>query len=411
MKKIIGIFTLILIAKLAFAQEPPKNKLKAHYTFNFPDITFDSSDGNKKAQTSPIPPDTICGVDGNAIAFRGDQYMLLYDLSYDFSSANFTVAFYFKPNGSTGVRDILTNVDSCSNKRALRIQYDASSRTIKVRMKDEKRGIEMVAKTETGTCWQHVVFVRESNYHRLYINGVRKVAAYSPDNQRIVLTSNSIFTLAKSGCDPNISNAHLKGFIDDFRYYNAAIRDDEAVALYNKPDRIKNQDVLLFIGQSIDVKTENTCATKFLWSPATGVADVEAAATTIKPTKPGNYVYTARMNDKFSTCSAYDTLKIRVIDPTAQPCGEVFVPNAFTPNGDDLNETFGLSNPYTIGTLEAFEIVDRWGGVIFTTNDPFQRWDGKFNGSTVQPGTYLYRMRYICQGEEKSKFGSFVVMQ
>ncbi len=411
MKKIITL-SFIFLAVHLFAQTATESKLSAHYCFDNPaGLAGDCSDKGAKAQLSPIPPIPVCGINGGAIELRGNEFMLLYDISYKFTTANFSLSFYFKPTNGIGVRDIFTNTDSCKNDNSLQIQYDASSRSIKVKMKDNKRGIDMSVKIDNSTCWQHVVFVREGNYHRLYLNGVRRSVTYSPDNQRINLFSTRVFTLGKGGCDPNVPGGHLKGLIDEFRMYEVAIKDDEAIALYNKPDRIKNQDIVLFLGDTIRVTTENTCANKFSWAPTKNVLTPNAANTTIKPDKAGTYYYSVRFTDTLSSCAAYDTIKITMVDPTKQPCGEVFVPNAFTPNGDELNPTFGLSNPYTIGVLTVFEILDRFGGVMYSTTDPFGRWDGKFNGDLVIPGTYLYRIKYVCQGNEESKIGSFVLMQ
>jgi gliding motility-associated-like protein len=411
MKKIITLGFALLSFTL-FAQLPPAVKLAAHYCFDdVKNLSGDCSDKGSKSQFSPIAPKQVCGINGGAIELKGSEFMFLYDASYKFSTANFAISFYFKPTTSIGVRDIFTNADSCKNKRALQIQYDASSRSIKVKMKDEKRSIDMSVKIDNGTCWQHIVFIREGNYHKLFLNGVRKTVAYTPDNQRINLTSNSVFTIGKSGCDPNVPGSHLRGLIDEFRLYDTAIKEEEAVALYDKPDRIKNQDVLLFIGDEVKVTTEKSCANKHSWFPTKFIDDPVEPNITIKPDKAGFYTYTARFSDTTSTCTSYDTIKVTVIDPLLQPCGEVYMPNAFTPNGDENNETFGISNPYTIGTLQQFEILDRWGGVVFYTQEPFTRWDGKFNGQLAQPGSYLYRIKYTCQGQEKSKTGSFVLVQ
>jgi gliding motility-associated-like protein len=416
MKKIL-FFVFSINSLLVFAQAPlpPLAKLAAFFNFNDPNsLANDSSEKPTKAQLSPVPPRAVCGIGGGAIEFRGNEYVILLDVADKFTTANFSLSFYFKPTNSVGVRDIFTNTtsqDSCFAKRAFQIQYDASAKQIKVNMRDPRRGITMTAKIDNSTCWQHVVFVRESNYHRLYVNGVRKSATYTPDNQRVELTGNSLFMLGRSECHPKVPGGHFRGLIDEFRLYSSAIKEEEAKALYNKPDRIKNQDVLLFIGNEVKVSTENTCASKHTWFPTKGVSDPEISNPTIKPDKAGTYLYTVRFSDTLATCAAHDTIKVTVIDPSTQPCGEVYVPTAFTPNGDDLNEAFGLSNPYTIGTLESFEVVDRWGGIMFRSTDPFEKWDGKFNGVTVQPGTYLYRVQYVCQGNKKSKFGSFVLMQ
>lgn len=67
-----------------------------------------------------------------------------------------------------------------------------------------------------------------------------------------------------------------------------------------------------------------------------------------------------------------------------------YVPNAFTPNGDGNNETFG-------GAGKGFsdyrlQVWNRWGQLIYETEDVNQPWDGTHNGELVPQGTYLYRI-------------------
>ena len=67
----------------------------------------------------------------------------------------------------------------------------------------------------------------------------------------------------------------------------------------------------------------------------------------------------------------------------------LFLPNVFTPNGDGINEAFGL--PYlTLGNDYTLRIFNRWGNEIFVTSDPLDMWDGKVDGAPVPDGIYLY---------------------
>jgi gliding motility-associated-like protein len=77
---------------------------------------------------------------------------------------------------------------------------------------------------------------------------------------------------------------------------------------------------------------------------------------------------------------------------TTPPSGTIYFPNAFTPDGDGLNETFG-----GIGRLiEVYElyIFDRWGSLIFESHDPIDRWDGSVRGSAGPVKTEVYNYRY-----------------
>lgn len=72
---------------------------------------------------------------------------------------------------------------------------------------------------------------------------------------------------------------------------------------------------------------------------------------------------------------------------------DLFIPNSFTPNDDELNQLF---NPETVCEFSSysFSIFDRWGRQIFLTNDPLASWDGTINGNLIQVGVYVYRLEY-----------------
>lgn len=408
------IFCILVLNSGLKAQDVLTSKLLAHYNFDdCKNLGKDSGEKNIKAYPSPAPPSCVCGVEGgNAIKLNGDEYVLLTDLSYKFTTSNFSLSLYFKPLGTAGTREMLSNKDSCDKKRVISMAYNAAARSIIVTMKDEKRGITLNGKIDNEVCWQHIVLTREGNFHTLWINGKRRDARYTSDNQRINLFSNSIVSIGKSACHPQVVGGQFRGIIDDFRYFdNVALRESEIATLYSRPDRIKTKDQLLFIGNQIQTDVEGTCANKYAWSPTTGVNNPNSAQTIIKPETPGIYKYVLRFNDSITTCSAYDTLRLTVVDPKSQPCGEIYMPNAFTPNGDGDNELYGISNPYTISELIEFEILDRWGGRIFHAADAFSQWDGKIGGNNAMPGQYLYRIRYKCEGNEKSKIGSFILLQ
>lgn len=84
---------------------------------------------------------------------------------------------------------------------------------------------------------------------------------------------------------------------------------------------------------------------------------------------------------------------------------KVFVPNAFSPNGDGVNDRFELG---IAGRIEEFqlEIYNRWGGIVFASDDPDLRWDGiGRNGDLADVGTYLFSLSYRAEdleGGEKS---------
>ena len=103
--------------------------------------------------------------------------------------------------------------------------------------------------------------------------------------------------------------------------------------------------------------------------------------------------------------------------PTGLDCEEVFLPKAFTPNGDGLNDTYGISNPFAIQQLISFEIFDRWGGLAYSAthlmpNDLRSGWDGTIEGKPAWPGTYVYKIVVELEdGKMKEFLGSFMLMR
>lgn len=81
------------------------------------------------------------------------------------------------------------------------------------------------------------------------------------------------------------------------------------------------------------------------------------------------------------------------------PALSVYIPNTFTPNGDGINDTFGVKGQ-EIGQFQLM-VYNRWGELIFVSSDPNVQWDGKFKGHDVQEGTYAYR--YIAMGVNKGE--------
>ena len=70
-----------------------------------------------------------------------------------------------------------------------------------------------------------------------------------------------------------------------------------------------------------------------------------------------------------------------------------FIPNVFTPNADDLNDSFYLSG-IACGSATSMHIFNRWGQLVFETDLPFDEfWDGFVNGKPAPDGVYSYVLK------------------
>lgn len=94
---------------------------------------------------------------------------------------------------------------------------------------------------------------------------------------------------------------------------------------------------------------------------------------------------------------------------------ETWVPNAFTPNNDGLNDIFLPVTERTTLDPYVFMIFDQWGNNVFSTNNPEQGWDGTLDGKACAPGTYAYIMKFrksnLEMNEIVTRKGSVVLIR
>ncbi len=91
-------------------------------------------------------------------------------------------------------------------------------------------------------------------------------------------------------------------------------------------------------------------------------------------------------------------------------CGDVFIPNAFSPNNDGHNDDLGI---YGNCINEAiFRVFDRWGELVFETRDIEARWDGKYKGYPVSAGVFVYQLTAkLKNGDKVTKTGNITVVR
>ena len=108
----------------------------------------------------------------------------------------------------------------------------------------------------------------------------------------------------------------------------------------------------------------------------------------------GNQMLTLTVQNKYG-CTAVDSLYIVTFCKNAQ----VFVANAFTPDGDNINDILIVRG--TGISVKSFRVFNRWGNVVFEKqhfqpNDPKYGWNGKVNGVPATPDVYVYIAEVAC---------------
>jgi len=105
--------------------------------------------------------------------------------------------------------------------------------------------------------------------------------------------------------------------------------------------------------------------------------------------------------------STYDTLDLEVID--CDTCS-FFMPNAFSPNGDGLNEVFLPISSCSLDSAN-FYIFDRWGELVFESDNPQLGWDGTFKGQNCMQGIYYYTLVYKLPYREEKRIQGMVYLR
>jgi|APTNR8051073442_1049403.scaffolds.fasta_scaffold01124_4 gliding motility-associated-like protein len=402
----------LMICLLAGLSAQTDVGLVAHYAFdgNLNDKTGSTANTGAPGGT----PTFNCGIVGDALELDGasDEVRILgvNNVNREFDTEDFTISFYFKPVSTNGIQYLVSKRNiSCNDTGVFYIRYVPATRTLNAFLgQDAAKRVNLITTINNTACWQHVTLVRDDRRVRLYVN--TEFATDLGSASRVDISSPGDLVIGGSDCRAT-NETTFGGLIDDVRIYNRALREPEIRSLFFFPDQILTPDTLIFLGNAVDIDLGPSCGANFNWSPPQDVNSPIEDEPTITPTASGDFIYNLAISDAVSACVATDSIRIRVIDPATLDCDSLYLPRAFTPNDDGLNDTYGISNPYAVQNLISFEILDRWGGRVFYTEDPFARWDGTFQGTLLNPGVLLYRVRYECNGVTRLAAGNVTVVR
>ncbi len=128
----------------------------------------------------------------------------------------------------------------------------------------------------------------------------------------------------------------------------------------------------------------------YTWAPgdSTDCLNFDCSRYRVNPVNTINYTVLG-INE--AGCPAQATVKVIVIKDRP-----VYIPNAFTPDGNGANDGFTLFTGPAVTSITSFQIFDRWGGLVFNApvaippNEPRLGWDGTQNGKPVNSGVFVY---------------------
>ena len=165
------------------------------------------------------------------------------------------------------------------------------------------------------------------------------------------------------------------------------------------------RDTSIVVNQPLQLSgRSNGTEEVFKWNPSLGLSNQDISNPVALLSDNQQYILTVKSE---AGCSATDTIDIIVykIDPG------LYVPNAFTPNGDGINDVF---RPILIGmkTLKYFKVFNRTGELIFSTSVQNKGWDGTFKGKSQDADVYVWIVDGIdYQNKEIFRKGSVTLIR
>ncbi len=174
-----------------------------------------------------------------------------------------------------------------------------------------------------------------------------------------------------------------------------------------QPAPFLNWDTTIIIGEPIPLNSYSGFGFTYTWTPL--ITDLNCTNCIIPnpiSTSTNNVTYSVTVEDKFKCATVYRTYNINILPKTS-----LDVPTAFTPNGDGTNDVI-YADGWGIRKLNYFKIFNRWGQLLFETNDLQTGWDGKFNGSLQNMETYVFQVSVDTYTNETiTKSGTFKLLR
>lgn len=402
MRQIFLLFSFIASFSSIYGQ--PTDGLVAYYSFDACDATEDTGSG----ADGIIMGNAICGcgVKGNGLQFDGNTTVqILGNLDLLFGD-DFTISFFMLPDPqSPATMDILSKSEICGIDSTVELRYNPANRNISLTMSEHaNNSFRSFYALPATRCYHHIAFVRSDRNIYVYYDGIQQPLTGSMFFVKI--ENDGILTLGGGPCLAN-GEVSFRGVLDELRMYNRALNSSEVQELNSPIDDITTPDTVLFTGTSMQVRLPVTCASSIQWTPSGGVSNTGIAQPILNP--PATTTYEVELDYGF--CVAHDSIQITVADSADLDCNKVFFPTGFTPNGDNINDDWGMSNVVFLGEFISLQVFDRWGGELFRSDIQSTLWDGTFNGEDLMPGLYVYQFHYNCNGEERRKTGSVTLIR
>lgn len=181
---------------------------------------------------------------------------------------------------------------------------------------------------------------------------------------------------------------------------NCTAQDNLRVTVSPTPTIDAGPPASITLGQSYTIPATGSQGT-YVWTPSTGLS----SASILQPVATPQVTTTYTVQVTSNGCSATSSVVITVIPYCIK------VMEAFTPNGDGINDFWLITQGNCLKTAKA-QVFNRNGGKVYESNNYRNDWNGTYNGKPVPDGTYYYIVSYtLLDGKSEVKRGSLTILR
>ncbi len=178
-----------------------------------------------------------------------------------------------------------------------------------------------------------------------------------------------------------------------------------SASILQLPDPIPIVGTEKTISQGQTVQLVANGGTRYLWAPSASLNNDTIYNPIANPNQTTSYRVIVR---DVNNCSAIDSVLITVVSCEAS---QLFIPTAFSPNGDGDNDMLYVRAPACI-TAFRMQVYDRWGELVFETTDRLTGWDGTFRGKEMDPAVFVYYLTAtLSNGQKISGKGNVTLLK
>ncbi len=209
-------------------------------------------------------------------------------------------------------------------------------------------------------------------------DSVQFIATGGPGYQWIPATGLSNAGIYNPKASPAITTTYSVIVSNQFSCKDTA---DIIVTVSAGPIADAGPDKIMLKGHPVQLSGQVTgTSSTYSWSPATYIDDIHSLQPVVAP--PADTKYILKAVSTIGCGISFDTTLVKVYN-------DIYIPNAFTPNGDGRNDVWNIP---ALGAFTSFELVlyNRWGQPVFETKDTPRQWDGTYKGSPCLAGAYNY---------------------